>query len=106
MEIATNLFDRFGGVRPMAEALKEPPSTVQSWKTAGRIPATKQPNVLARAAALGLDVVAADVVFPLEQRQSSIPEQSSVTPFEETAVRAGRASSHFDRAARSKRDAA
>jgi hypothetical protein len=49
-----NLFDRFGGIRPMAEALNERPSTVQSWKTAGRVPATKQPDVLARAGQLGI----------------------------------------------------
>lgn len=52
----------------MAEALREPPSTVQSWKTTGRVPATKQPLVLSRAEELGLDVTAMDVVFPLNER--------------------------------------
>jgi hypothetical protein len=61
----STLFDTFNGIRPMAEALGESPSTVQSWKNTGRVPAQKQPHVLARAAALGLDVTADDVVFPL-----------------------------------------
>ena len=49
----------------MAERLGESPSSIQGWKNAGRVPATKQPLVLARAAELGLDVTTDDVVFPL-----------------------------------------
>lgn len=59
------LFDRFGGTRKMADALGEASSTVQSWKTAGRIPAFKQPDVLAKAQELRLDVTAEDIIFPL-----------------------------------------
>jgi hypothetical protein len=60
-----NLFDRFGGTRKMAEALNEPPSTVQSWKSVGRIPAGKQPDVLAAAERLGIPITAEDVIFPM-----------------------------------------
>lgn len=63
-----NLFDKFGGVRPMAEHLLQPPSTVASWKATGRIPANHQPAVLDKAAELGLDITADDVVFPLVDR--------------------------------------
>jgi len=59
------LFETFGGIRPMAEALGESPSSIQGWKNTGRVPATKQPLVLMRAAELGLDVTTDDVVFPL-----------------------------------------
>ncbi len=59
------LFDKFGGIRPMADLLGEPPSTVQSWKSVGRIPAGKQPLILAKAAQLGLPVTSTDVVFPM-----------------------------------------
>lgn len=52
----------------MAEAMNEAASTVQSWKTAGRIAATKQPLVLEKASELGLDVQAIDVIFPLRPR--------------------------------------
>lgn len=50
----------------MADIIGEPPSTVQSWKTAGRIPAQKQPLVLAKAHEAGINVTAHDVIFPLE----------------------------------------
>jgi hypothetical protein len=59
------LFERFGGIRPMADVLDEAPSTVQSWKNTGRIPAHKQPDVLSKGVALGLGITADDVVFPL-----------------------------------------
>ena len=68
MDGERNLFDRFGGVRAMADAMNEAASTVQSWKTAGRISATKQPLVLEKAFELGLDVQAIDVIFPLRAR--------------------------------------
>ena len=60
-----SLFDRFGGTRKMADYLGEPPSTVQSWKAAGRIPAAKQPDVLSKAEELGLNITAEDVIYPL-----------------------------------------
>lgn len=67
-----NLFDRLGGTRAMADALGEPPSTVQSWKAAGRIPAAKQPAVLAlRVDKEGAAITAEDVIFP---RGKIIPE--------------------------------
>lgn len=59
------VFEKFGGTRPMANHLGESPSTVQSWKTSGRIPAAKQPKVLEKARELALDVTAEDVMFPL-----------------------------------------
>jgi len=61
----TTLFDKFGGIRPMAEHLSEAPSTVQGWKSAGRIPAGKQPAVLEKARELCIAITAHDVVFPL-----------------------------------------
>jgi len=59
------VFDKFGGTRPMAAHLNEAPSTVNGWKSERRIPATKQPAVLAKAEELGLPVTAEDVVFPM-----------------------------------------
>lgn len=64
MKETPDLFARLGGTRAMAEMLNEPPSTVQSWKAAGRIPSQKQPLVLDRAAKAGIKITAADVVFP------------------------------------------
>lgn len=60
-----NLFERLGGIRGMADLLGKPPSTVQSWKNVGRVPAHEQPDVLAKAEAAGIAVTAQDVVFPM-----------------------------------------
>jgi hypothetical protein len=76
MEHGFNLFDRFGGIRPMAQALGESPSTVQTWKKTGRVPSIKQPDLLEKASELGIAVTAEDVVFPLRARSNS----SSVDP--------------------------
>ncbi|WP_267348097.1 hypothetical protein [Sphingomonas sp. GM_Shp_2] len=59
------LFDAFGGTRKMADTLGEAPSTVQSWKTAGRIPAGRQPAVFEKAAELDLGVTAEDIIWPM-----------------------------------------
>ena len=107
MDCERNLFDRFGGVRPMADAMLESPSTVQSWKTNGRIPATKQPDVLDRAAELGLDVHAMDVIFPLRRRPDTYsPAEASVSSLtSDAAVEGGAPIVAFDRRAGMKRAA-
>lgn len=48
----------------MARELSESPSTVAGWKRNDRIPAEKQPHVLAVGLALGLPVTAELVMFP------------------------------------------
>ena len=65
MTQVTDLFTRLGGTRNLAAKLKEPVSTVQSWKVARRIPAKKQAAVLAlRVDVNGAPITADDVVFP------------------------------------------
>lgn len=59
------LFDRFGGTRKMAERLDLAPSTVQSWKSEGHIPAKHQPMVLDKAREHGIEISAEDIIFPL-----------------------------------------
>ena len=71
------LFDRFGGTRKMADHLGEPPSTVQSWKAAGRIPASKQGAVLEKARELELDLTAEDIIFPMGPDSQSRDEQAA-----------------------------
>lgn len=68
-----SIFDRFGGIRPMARALDEPSSNVGAWKTKGRIPAEKQAHVLAVGQAKGLPITAEDVVFPLGRPAEDLP---------------------------------
>lgn len=90
------LFDRFGGTRKMAEALNEPPSTVQSWKTAGRIPAFKQPDVFAKALELGLEVTADDIIFPLGREDMAEARYASATKSGEDIGQSGSGSSSAD----------
>lgn len=87
----------------MAEALREPPSTVQSWKAAGRIPSTKQPGILSRAVEIGVDVTAEDVVFPLKQRSLSNSAEPSISPSDPAFVEPGDPITHFDRVTALKR---
>ena len=65
MEQRTSIFAMFNGIRPMARAIEEAPSNVAAWKRVGRIPAEKQPHVLAVGLKLGLPITAEHVVFPL-----------------------------------------
>jgi len=65
MDTPPTLFDRLGGIRKAADLLGKPPSTVQSWKNAGRIPASEQPHVLFAAREAGIEITERDVLFPL-----------------------------------------
>jgi len=65
MTSETDLFTRLGGTRAMASLVGEAPSTVQSWKSAGRIPAHKQQGVITRVREAGHSITASDVVWPM-----------------------------------------
>lgn len=62
----------------MADALGEPPSTVQSWKASGRIPAAKQPAVLALDVDReGRKITAEDVIFPFGRTEQDTPSDAA-----------------------------
>lgn len=67
MTIRTSLFDRFGGVRPMATALGMSPFTVAGWKRRRRISSKQQGHVLDTARKLGMQLQAEDVMFPFPE---------------------------------------
>ncbi|NIJ07214.1 DNA-binding transcriptional regulator YdaS (Cro superfamily) [Sphingomonas vulcanisoli] len=67
MDTVSDIFTRFGGTREMARQLDLSKSTVDSWKRARQIPAQHQPLLLKRAADLGVDITAEDVIFPFPQ---------------------------------------
>lgn len=79
MERNTSVFALFGGIRPMARQLEEPASNVAAWKRVGRIPAEKQPHVLAVGLKLGLPITADHVVFPLGREATSVPIDLAVS---------------------------
>lgn len=69
MCIAANIINKFGGTRRLAALLGKPPSTVQSWKKAGNIPACHQALVLVAAKTNGIDLSPADFFArPAEQQ--------------------------------------
>ncbi|WP_029006892.1 carph-isopro domain-containing protein [Azospirillum halopraeferens] len=69
------VIERFGGIRPMADKLGVPVSTVQGWKKRASIPAPRQAEVRAAAARLDLAIDEADLVaaFPAESPASDAP---------------------------------
>ena len=69
MTYVSKIVDAFGGVRPMATALKTPASTVMSWKVRGSIPDEHKRGVMAAANARGIQLQPADF-FPSEAREA------------------------------------
>jgi hypothetical protein len=63
MTYVIKIIEAFGGVRPMARAIRRPVSTVQSWKDRGSIPDDNKPEVLAVAISSGLEIDRVDF-FP------------------------------------------
>ncbi|WP_313228547.1 carph-isopro domain-containing protein [Sphingobium yanoikuyae] len=80
MESEPTLFELFKGIRPMARAIEEHPATVSTWKRVGRIPAEKQPHVLAVGQRLGLPITAEHVVFPLGREAASVLTDLAASP--------------------------
>lgn len=60
MAYATRIIEELGGTRAVAAHLNIAPSTVQSWKDAGVIPAKRQQAVLDMARALDKPITPAD----------------------------------------------
>ena len=60
MTYAQKIIQKFGGVRPMAHALKAPPSTIQSWGETGYIPARRHREVIDAGVIAGVPIGPAD----------------------------------------------
>lgn len=73
MSYASTIIDKFGGTRKLAAALSLPPSTVQSWKDSGLIPAARQQAVLDKARELEVDLNPADF-FEAEDGEEPQPQ--------------------------------
>jgi hypothetical protein len=61
---AQPVIQRFGGIRPMAQKLGVPVSTVQGWKERGAIPANRREEVLAAAARHNIVWEPGDLTLP------------------------------------------
>jgi hypothetical protein len=73
-----SVFDKFGGIRPMASKLGEPPSTVKSWHTKRHIPRWRHAQILAAAEEHGLKVSAAELEnIPADRSNRSRAKQST-----------------------------
>lgn len=57
----TSIFEKFGGIRPMAEKLGLPPSTVKSWHTKRLIPQWRHDRVMEAATQHGIDLDRSEV---------------------------------------------
>ncbi|MFC0410999.1 carph-isopro domain-containing protein [Roseomonas elaeocarpi] len=60
MNPAALIVSKLGGTRKAAAILGRPPTTVQSWKNAGVIPARRQGDVIQKARAAGITIEPAD----------------------------------------------
>ena len=67
MNPARTAIDKLGGTRLVARLLKRPPTTVQTWKDTGVIPARTIPKVLALAREIGIEMTADELLPPPSQ---------------------------------------
>ena len=70
MNVAEAIVEKFGGTRKMAADTGYPPSTIQSWKSSGLIPASRQVGLLGHARRLGVDLEPADFFPPADLREA------------------------------------
>lgn len=70
MNVAKAIVEKFGGTRKMAEHTGLPPSTIQSWKASGLVPAHRQIEILMHARRLQIDLGPDDFFPPNELREA------------------------------------
>ena len=73
MTTAQHIINKFGGTRRAAALIGVPPSTVQSWKESGFVPARRQAHVLNVAAANGIALSASDFIGVLNHAPAAQP---------------------------------
>lgn len=69
-----SVFQKFGGIRPMAAKIEVPPSTVKSWHSKREIPDWRRATILAKAKAHGIELAESELIeIPAD---ASSPEAS------------------------------
>jgi hypothetical protein len=56
MTYVDTIIAQFGGIRPLAQLIERPPSTVSSWRTSGTIPDKHKVEILKAARKQGIDL--------------------------------------------------
>ncbi len=76
------LIQRFGGIRPMANKLEVPVTTVQGWKKRGAIPATRIADlrIAAQRHGIKLDEAELDAVSRSDDRHADAPRPAPLVP--------------------------
>lgn len=69
-----SVFQKFGGIRPMAAKINVPPSTVKSWHSKREIPDWRRVTILQAAAAHGIDLAENELVDILEDAPAQSEE--------------------------------
>lgn len=69
-----SVFQKFGGIRPMAAKLNVPPSTIKSWHSKRDIPEWRRQAVMDAAIRHGIDLSFDEVARP--RVDSTTPEQA------------------------------
>ena len=76
---ALPVIQRFGGIRPMAQKLGVPVSTVQGWKERGAIPANRREEVMAAAERHGIALEPADLSAAFTAAAIALPDDSDTS---------------------------
>lgn len=69
-----SVFEKFGGIRPMAAKVGRPPSTVKSWHTKREIPEWHRDRIMKAAADHGIELTPSELE---DIRPDSEPTQSA-----------------------------
>ncbi len=72
---ASQIIDRFGGIRPMSNKIHVPVTTIQGWKKRGMIPGARRAEILHAARENGIDLsdLLQNVFPPANENADSLP---------------------------------
>ncbi|HRC26628.1 MAG TPA: mitofilin family membrane protein, partial [Alphaproteobacteria bacterium] len=82
---ASQIIDRFGGIRPMSNKIHVPVTTIQGWKKRGMIPGARRAEILHAARENGIDLsdLLESVSPPANENADSLPirlKEDALTP--------------------------
>ena len=72
-----SVFQKFGGIRPMATKIKVPPSTVKSWHTKREIPDWRRATILANAKTHGIELSEIELIEIPPDAPASVEERAA-----------------------------